>query len=302
MFDGTNSTDRFLHRSAILRYGIAIFCILAALALRMAVDSCVGDRLPYVTFFVAVTVTAWFGGLWPALLAAVLGYLAADWFFVPPRYSLFIMTIADAADVAGYAMVSLAIVFFSHRMHLARAAALSRQRQLAMEIEHRIQTEERLQQAKETAESSARRADEATQAKDRFLAVLSHELRTPLTPVLATVSMLETDQRLDDDLRQDMEIIRRNVELEARLIDNLLDLTRIVHGKLELREEVADMHALLEHAMSVSCHSDAMGKQLQVRRHLKAIEHHVRGDPARLEQILWNLLNNAVKFTHCPGA
>ena len=95
------------------------------------------------------------------------------------------------------------------------------------DITDRKEAEERLRQAKQAAE-------EASQAKDRFLATLSHELRTPLTPVLAVAASLEEDSRLPERLRSDLAMIRRNVELEARLIDDLLDLTRVAHGKLDV--------------------------------------------------------------------
>src|SRR6185295_15428622 len=89
---------------------------------------------------------------------------------------------------------------------------------------------------------------DASRAKDQFLAMLSHELRTPLTPVLTLISKLERSAALRDDLRRDLGIIRKNVELEARLIDDLLDLTRISRGKVELQREVTPVHPLLLHA------------------------------------------------------
>ena len=86
-------------------------------------------------------------------------------------------------------------------------------------------------------------AEEANRAKDRFLAMLSHELRTPLTPVLMTIASLRREADLTDDMRRDLEVFQRNVELEALLIDDLLDLTRIAHGKLELHSDAVDIHS-----------------------------------------------------------
>ncbi len=97
------------------------------------------------------------------------------------------------------------------------------------------------------AEKKARReAEEANRAKDRFLAMLSHELRTPLTPVLAVVRLLEESPELPASLMEDAQIIRRNVELEARLIDDLLDLTRVAKGKLQLSLETVDVHGAIQ--------------------------------------------------------
>ena len=139
-------------------------------------------------------------------------------------------------------------------------------------------------------------ADEANRTKDQFLAMLSHELRTPLTPVLMTAAALEADRTIATDLREQLGMIRRNIELEARLIDDLLDVTRIARGKLELREETVDLHAAIEHALTISA-SDLGAKKLNVTKKLDAAEHHCRGDAARLQEVFWNILRNAVKFT-----
>jgi nitrogen-specific signal transduction histidine kinase len=161
------------------------------------------------------------------------------------------------------------------------------------DITERKRAEEELRRAKEAAE-------EADRAKDRFLAVLSHELRTPLTPVLATVSFVEMMPDLPAPLRGELASIRRNVEREARLIDDLLDVTRIGRGKLELQQEVLDVHASLRAALEV-CQSEIEAKKLEVSLALGADVHHVWADPARMQQIFWNLIKNAVKFTPAGG-
>lgn len=135
----------------------------------------------------------------------------------------------------------------------------------------------------------------ANKAKDEFLATLSHELRTPLTPVLAIISSLEQDLRLAADIREELGMARRNVELEARLIDDLLDLTRIARGKLALNLEAVDLRSVVEHAIGSVV-------ELRDKRIDFAVEWHeeeifVRGDRSRLTQLLWNLLKNAAKFT-----
>ena len=139
-------------------------------------------------------------------------------------------------------------------------------------------------------------AEEANQAKDHFLAMLSHELRTPLTPVLMTIAALRREPILSDDLRDDLEVLQRNVELEALLIDDLLDLTRIAHGKLELHNDAVDVHSTIEHALSISA-GDLIGRKIQVNRRFEAQEHHSWADHARLQQVFWNLIKNAAKFT-----
>ena len=143
-------------------------------------------------------------------------------------------------------------------------------------------------------------AEEANRAKDQFLAMLSHELRTPLTPVLMTIASLRREPNLSDDLQRDLEVLQRNVELEALLIDDLLDLTRIAHGKLELHNDAADIHASLDHALNI-CSSELSGKDIIVTRQFDAREHHCWGDAARLQQVFWNLVKNAAKFTAHGG-
>ena len=138
-------------------------------------------------------------------------------------------------------------------------------------------------------------------AKDRFLAMLSHELRTPLNPVLAVVSSLVNDPRLPAEAQQDLDVVLRNVRLEARLIDDLLDFSRISNGKLQLHREVVDLHALIPGVVDI-CAEEIAASQHTVALDLQAPRAMVFGDSARLQQILWNVLKNAVKFTPNGGA
>ncbi len=142
-------------------------------------------------------------------------------------------------------------------------------------------------------------AEAASQAKDHFLATLSHELRTPLTPVLAVVSSLQDDARLPADVRSHLRMVRRNVELEARLIDDMLDLTRVARGKLELHREVADLKQVVDHALQTAS-GDLLEKKLRLVLDLGTEDHSVWADTPRLIQVFWNLFSNAVKFTP-PG-
>jgi CheY-like chemotaxis protein/nitrogen-specific signal transduction histidine kinase len=159
--------------------------------------------------------------------------------------------------------------------------------------------EQSLRQAAEELRQAKEELEQAGRAKDRFLAVLSHELRTPLTPVLATLSALEMEGELPREMLERLHVARRNVELEARLIDDLLDLTRIERGKLHLRTEVLDLHEVIEDIASI-CREDVAAKSHCLVLAMAAESRLVEGDPARLRQILWNLVKNAVKFTP-PG-
>jgi signal transduction histidine kinase/ActR/RegA family two-component response regulator len=164
---------------------------------------------------------------------------------------------------------------------------------LVSDLTDRKQAEEELRAAKDAVEAASR-------AKDHFLAVLSHELRTPLTPVLATVSALEADESLRWNVRDSLAMIRRNVELEARLIDDLLDLTRIARGKLELHPESVDAQQILHHAVNICCVQEVAAGRLRLEMGITPGDYRLLADAPRLTQVFWNLLNNAVKFTP-PG-
>jgi signal transduction histidine kinase/ActR/RegA family two-component response regulator len=140
----------------------------------------------------------------------------------------------------------------------------------------------------------------ANAAKDQFLALLSHELRNPLSPVIAMVAELEAHLADSAEVRQALDVIRRNVELEARLIDDLLDITRIAKGKLKLSLEPVSVHSVLQRALEI-CHEEISQKALKIELNLNAHDHFVQGDPARLQQVFWNLIKNSVKFTDEGG-
>lgn len=162
-----------------------------------------------------------------------------------------------------------------------------------IDITQRKQVESELRRARDEAE-------QANRAKDHFLAVLSHELRTPLSPVLAAAQILEEDGGLGAEQLDLVRTIRRNGELEARLIDDLLDLTRIARGKLVLNMREVRLHEKIRHVIGM-CAEDLAQKHLHLTTRFSAARDHVRGDPARLQQVLWNLLKNAIKFTAIEG-
>ena len=151
------------------------------------------------------------------------------------------------------------------------------------------------------AERQLREAEAASRAKDNFIATLSHELRTPLTPVLALVSAFQRDSRLPQDVQEDMATIFRNIELEARLIDDMLDITRIARGKLGLQFETIDIRPIIEHAIKTCCAHEAAEKMIVCHEKLADREHVARVDAARLTQVFWNVLKNAIKFTPVGG-
>ena len=193
------------------------------------------------------------------------------------------------ADGAVRHMASRGRVFFDSDGKPIRMSGVS------MDVTRSKQIEEDLSKAKEAAET-------ANVEKDHFLAILSHELRTPLTPVLATIAMLENDETVPAQVQRELQMIRRNIELEARLIDDLLDINRIVRGKLDLHRQVVDVRSLLEHAMQNYCAGAAAKKDIRVSMEITASQTHIFVDSSRMTQVFWNLLQNACKFTPEGGA
>jgi signal transduction histidine kinase len=266
--------------SAPVRYAVAIAVVVLAAAVTLPLWQEVFSRNPFALFYAAVVVAAWFGGFGPGLLATLLAVLAIDDFILPSFISLR-RGWNSAVHVGGFMFVALLV------------SSLEATRKRAMKA---------MRSAKEAAELSARTAESANRAKDQFLAVLSHELRTPLTPALAAASAMEADPGLPAGARGELGMVRRNIELEARLIDDLLDLTRITRGKLPLARQTVDLHALIGHVASI-CRMDLREKGLSFHSGFAPGERpYVNVDPARLRQVLWNVLKNAIKFTPAGGS
>lgn len=137
-------------------------------------------------------------------------------------------------------------------------------------------------------------------AKDQFIAMLSHELRTPLNPVLAIVSSWKGDTNIPEGIREDLSVIARNVRLEARLIDDLLDFSKSINGKVQFDRSLVDVHQIIGTVIEI-CRTDLEAAGQQIQRNFLATQTSVSGDAARLQQVLWNVLKNAIKFSLPAG-
>jgi signal transduction histidine kinase len=174
---------------------------------------------------------------------------------------------------------------------LARSTLVAR---LRAEVERRTAVESELRQA-------AARAEAGNRAKDDFLAMVSHELRAPLTSIVGWVAMLRSGRVPADDMAKVLASVERNVKLQTRLVDDLIDASRIVTGKLQCVSTELDLRSLVSDA--VDAHrgaAEASGILLTVDVPREGV--HYVGDPERLHQVMGNLLSNAVKFTPRGGA
>ncbi|MEY2490494.1 MAG: hypothetical protein QOC70_2436 [Verrucomicrobiota bacterium] len=151
-------------------------------------------------------------------------------------------------------------------------------------------------QAETVIEEQKMAVEAANQTKDNFLAMLSHELRTPLTPIVAALETLKTESLEPGEAREALAMIRRNIDLESQLIDDLLDLTRITRDKLQLQLESLDAHQAIANVLEM-CASELSSKHLHMSGDLRAEDHHVAADAPKFQQIIWNLVKNAIKFT-----
>jgi CheY-like chemotaxis protein len=171
---------------------------------------------------------------------------------------------------------------------------------IARDITERKRSEKALLEQSMTNEHLYRQAQEAGRLKEEFLATVSHELRTPLNAILGWSRLLRAGQLAEADAVKALDTIERNARVQVELIDDLLDVSRIISGKLRLDVRPVDPNAFIEAAIeSVTPAAEAKGVRLQKIMDTCLVS--VPGDPTRLQQVVWNLLSNAIKFTPRGG-
>jgi len=263
-------------------YAVAVAAVGAASVLTAVLQPFLGGAFSAL-FFAAVVVASSQGGRGPGLVAVVLSALVTEAVFFPPLSRIDGGTVVRIVSMLVVALVTAAL-------HARARDARKRAEDLAAAREELLKQE---QAARADAETAGR-------AKDEFLATLSHELRTPLNALVGWLWWLRKGELDESRQARALETIDRNTQALAQLIEDLLDVSRIITGKLRLAAEAVQPAALVEAAVE-AIRPAALAKSIELVVNLDPAAGPVLGDPDRLQQIMWNLLSNAIKFTPEKG-
>lgn len=289
-----------LARSRASRYGVAVLGVVVVLLVRWFLYPLLGDSLPFLPFLFLVVAVAWHGGFGPSFLALILGLFATAYFFLPPRYSVMEGLLDHQAQAFGFLFLGLTIGLFSGALRSARGRAEAnaceavRQRQeLELEMGRRRLLEEELHKR-------AEQLAEADRRKDEFLALLGHELRNPLAPIRNAVQVMKLLRLTDARLQWARDVIDRQMGQMVRLVDDLLDVSRISHGQITLKTEPIELAEVIQRAIEISRPLlESRGHQWTISLPSEPIW--LQADMVRLAQVVANLLNNAGKYTPDQG-
>lgn len=272
-----NTRIRLLFLRTIWSYLFAILSVAAALVLTGLLWRWIEPH-PTSLVLAAITVSAWYGGFRPSLIATALATMAVDYFFIVPVHSLE-FSVDNIVRACVFILVALLISWIDHGRKKA--------------IEERDQMLIREHDARKAAEA-------ANQAKDEFLAMVSHELRTPLNVILGWVSILRSGKLNRGAAADGLERIERNARLQQHLIEDLIDVSRIAAGTMRVDARPMEVNAVIEDALRVVALA-AKAKNISIHADYPEDAIIISGDPDRLQQVVWNLLSNAIKFTPRGG-
>jgi signal transduction histidine kinase/CheY-like chemotaxis protein len=272
--------------SKSLRYFVAIASTAVVFTVRFLLNSTLGEVAPLLLFTLSVMVSSWYGGLGPGLLATALGALLGDYFFIEPTYSFRVNSGQQRIEEALFLSIGVSISILSQ----ARLSLLAKRQQL-------LASE---QDARRAAEDERRRAEDANRLKDEFLCTVSHELRTPLTAINGWAQMLRAGRLDAAESERALETIVRSARSQNQLIDDLLDVSQIITGKMRLNIAPLKLGSIIEAAVE-NVRPAAEAKGIRLSAHLDRAADAMSGDAERLQQVVWNLLSNAVKFAPNGG-
>jgi signal transduction histidine kinase len=263
--------------SRVTRYALAVAIAGVATLVRLAVDPLIGDQIPYFIYVGAVVVATWFCGVEGGFLSAFVAGFVGDYLFVPPRYEVLPHGQDWIALSLFWAVCACLVVLVGRWRRADIALREMTQRLRALHAE----------------------AERANQLKDEFLATLSHELRTPLNAIVGWSHIVRSGKLDPEKLPPALEAIDRNARTLTQLVNDVLDVSRIITGRLRLDVQVLDpaqcVHAAVE-ALQPAAEAKHLIVQTTIAPHGKVV-----ADPLRLQQIVWNLVSNAVKFTPRGG-
>jgi signal transduction histidine kinase len=261
------------------RYFVAIAATVVALAARFLLKSALDNVAPFILFTLSVVVAAWYGGLGPGLLATALSVILGNYFFLEPLYSFRIRSGSDRLEEFLFLGIGVSISILS---------------------QVRLSLEAKRQQLLVSEQRARCAAEDANRLKDEFLSTVSHELRTPLTAIKGWAQMLRAGRLNSAQTAHGLETIERNAESQNQIINDLLDVSSIITGKMRLNVAPLKLGSVIEAAVeTVRPAAEAKGIHLSVL--LDPTAETVSGDAARLQQVVWNLLSNAVKFAPKGG-
>jgi signal transduction histidine kinase/CheY-like chemotaxis protein len=274
-------------------YGAAVGAVLLAAFLKMLLQPATPEQSPFLLFFAAVTFSAWYGGPQPGVLATFLAALSVDYFFMLPPQVVLRHNLGQNVQIFVFVLEGLLVTWLCTQLRGAR------QRAEASARENR-DYRDRLRSKEATYQQHAEEMAEASRLKDEFLATVSHELRTPLNAILGWAQLCRGD-KLDDAARAHaLETIEQSAKIQARLIEDLLDISRIVTGKMRLDVGVVQLADVVEAAIE-TVRPAADAKEISVHTRMPSAAGSVFGDAKRLQQVAWNLISNAIKFTPRGG-
>jgi signal transduction histidine kinase len=277
-------------------YALAFAGTVAALALSDGLSSGLAHA-PFVFCYVAVALSALYGGLGPALLSTFVGIVGVSYLLLPPRHTMRIERPADILSIIAFTVVAVAVSSLTNSLRRAlwRAARLARL--------HEAQTIE-LTNSNLALDQARKQAEAASEAKSRFLGMVSHELRTPINAALGYADLLAEDVAGPLTARQRGYVVRirdANRHL-ASLVGDILDVMTSESGRLTVVREPGDVTTPVEEALSlVRPHADARGVELVYERPPGGEPVSYVGDVDRVRQVVLNLVTNAIKFTERDG-
>jgi signal transduction histidine kinase/ActR/RegA family two-component response regulator len=280
---------------------LALAAVILATFVRLWLNPWLQGYQPFFSYYATTLLVSWYAGWGCALFATIAGAILAEYFFMPPQFSFMVNDWRDLLELIIYLCISLLSMTLIQLSQGRAKLAQARQSALEEEIRRSKAAEAALRSANTALLRTKTELETANRAKDDFLAICGHELRTPLTPILGWSTILRSGKLDAKRIERGLEVIERNARQQQRIVDDLLDLSRIPAGKIRLEREYLEPSTFVEAAIE-TVRDLARAKDIKITTVLSDIgDKVVLGDPIRLQQVVCNLLTNAIKFTPING-